>query len=129
MLYVVLNQDVVTGKRAHSLLSFISQPSSWSRLEASADATKELLATYSVSPSFLDALHAFGAKTTGDDDPFFSLCHRQTYRLIEDGDDSHTGRKVYSPQKFLTLMHNRNMLPIAFFRETRKGKSKGPLVT
>ena len=57
------------------MVSFIHQSSSWSRLEISAEAAKKLLTVHNVSPILLDAMYSFGAKVTGDDDPYFNLCY------------------------------------------------------
>ena len=35
--------------------------------------------THGVTFAVLDAVHAFGAKVTGEDDPFFNICHNQAY--------------------------------------------------
>jgi hypothetical protein len=57
-------------------VSFIHQATSWSPLQTSADNLKQLLAAHTVFPAFLDALFSFGAKVTGDDDPYFNLCYQ-----------------------------------------------------
>lgn len=36
---------------------------------------KKLLTVHAVSSVFLDAVHAFGSKVSGEDDPLFSICH------------------------------------------------------
>ncbi|KAF2110565.1 hypothetical protein BDV96DRAFT_195472 [Lophiotrema nucula] len=53
---------------------YISQKTSWSHLEVSAETMQKLLISYSVPIYFLEALYAFGAKVTGDDDPHFNFC-------------------------------------------------------
>lgn len=57
--------------------SFIHQANSWAPLQTSAETLKRLLTAHAASPVFLDALFSFGAKVTGDDDPYFNLCHQQ----------------------------------------------------
>lgn len=42
---------------------------------------QKLLIAYKVPPYFLDALYAFGAKITGDDDPHFNLCKNNPLSL------------------------------------------------
>ena len=61
--------------------SFINQQSSWSHLQTSAEAVQKLLTAYAVSPIFLDGLYSFGAKVTGDDDPYYNLCEKQIQYL------------------------------------------------
>lgn len=61
---------------------FIRQRSSWASLETSLESVQRLLTAYSVSPDILDVIHSFGAKVTGEDDPFFNhrsyqLCHAE----------------------------------------------------
>ena len=68
--------------------SFIHQPSSWSHLQISADTVKQLLTAHTVSPAFLDALYSFGAKVTGDDDPYFNLWFHQVHSSGQDKDAS-----------------------------------------
>lgn len=56
-------------------LSFISQRSSWGYLQVSAETFRKLLAAHSVTSAVSDAVHSFGAKVTGEDDPPYNTCH------------------------------------------------------
>lgn len=60
-------------------LSFISQRSSWGYLQVSADTFRKLLAAHSVTSAVSDAVHSFGAKVTGEDDPLYNTCHYGSY--------------------------------------------------
>jgi hypothetical protein len=70
-------QEPINGRICLQYSSFIHQANSWAPIQTSADTLKKLLAAHAVCPIFLDALFAFGAKVTGDDDPYFNLCHQQ----------------------------------------------------
>ncbi|KAF8853237.1 hypothetical protein BDZ45DRAFT_729630 [Acephala macrosclerotiorum] len=71
----IFDPDSVECTR-RDVIYFIHQATSWSPLQTSADNLKRLLAAHTVFPAFLDALFSFGAKVTGDDDPYFNLCYQ-----------------------------------------------------
>lgn len=72
---------------SQNCIYFISQRSSWSHMETSIQTLQKLLNTYAVSPVILDVFHAFGAKVTGGDDPFFNLCHFAETGSLKEGQD------------------------------------------
>ena len=61
-------------------------------METSIQTLQKLLNTYAVSPVILDVFHAFGAKVTGDDDPFFNLCHFAETGSLKEGQDRYLGK-------------------------------------
>lgn len=68
-----------------NMLSFISQRSSWGYLQVSAETFRKLLAAHSVTSAVSDAVHSFGAKVTGEDDPLYNICQYGLYtREVED---------------------------------------------
>ena len=72
--------------------SFIYQRSSWGYLQISAEMFQKLVAAHTVTSAILDAVHSFGAKVTGEDDPLFNICHYSPF--IRDPEDQvvHGGR-------------------------------------
>ena len=88
--------------------SFIHQQSSWSHLQVSVDHFQKLLITLAVSPAFLDCVHCFGAKVTGDDNPLYSYCNRRLLPSIAPPDEvekNHYGRPplYFFPESWLNL--------------------------
>lgn len=59
--------------------SFIHQRSTWGYLQISLETFERLLIAHSVTFVVIDAVHAFGAKVTGEDDPLFNICHYDMY--------------------------------------------------
>ncbi|KAL9072589.1 MAG: hypothetical protein Q9161_003447 [Pseudevernia consocians] len=53
---------------------------------------QKLVAAHTVTSAILDAVHSFGAKVTGEDDPLFNICHYSPF--IRDPEDQvvHGGR-------------------------------------
>ena len=72
---------------------------------------QKLLIAYKVPPYFLDALYAFGAKITGDDDPHFNLCKNNPLSLDGKVDNESYGKPVTICRTFLPLNVSRNLLP------------------
>jgi hypothetical protein len=104
-----------------SNISFIHQLSSWSPLQTSLETMRKLLAGHKVSPDFLEALCAFGAKIAIDDDIYFNLCYHRTYSSSTGACGSHHGKHVYVLcSHVLTSVFGSNMLSSTLFRKSRK---------
>lgn len=71
--------------------SFVHQLSSWSPLQTSLETMQKLLTEYKVCPDFLEAIYAFGAKVTMDDDTYFNLCYHRTYSSLAETLGPHHG--------------------------------------
>ncbi|KAK4218911.1 hypothetical protein QBC37DRAFT_478257 [Rhypophila decipiens] len=70
--------EVWTRKNGTAVKSELDTRNSWSPLEADLSDLRSILTTHRVSPRFLEAIHAFGGKATGDDDAYFNICETQT---------------------------------------------------
>ncbi|KAM7219339.1 hypothetical protein V8F06_005238 [Rhypophila decipiens] len=70
--------DTIVDDSVTDVVYVIHQRNSWSPLEADLSDLRSILTTHRVSPRFLEAIHAFGGKATGDDDAYFNICETQT---------------------------------------------------
>lgn len=43
-----------------------------------------MLTAHTVSSIFLDAIHAFGSKVSGEDDPYFGICHHTISQMSQE---------------------------------------------
>lgn len=59
--------------------SFIHQSFSWGPLNVKEKDLQKLFTRHTVSPMILDAIYEFGAKVTGEDDPYFTLTERRLH--------------------------------------------------
>lgn len=62
--------------------SVLHQENSWSSLDADLVDFRNIMTTHRVSPRFLDAIHSFGSKVTGDDDAYFNICDAQAFNEV-----------------------------------------------
>lgn len=107
--------------------SFIHQLSSWSPLQTSLETMRKLLTGHKVSPDFLEALYAFGAKLAMDDDVYFNLCYHRTYSSSTGAWGSHHGKHVHvlCPH-LLTYLWQRHVISYALSKGTEDRTFKIP---